>query len=346
LKVNRIKFAIAIIFVASVFIGLSSSASAYPPFVGKAKKFGAKDCTFCHVDPMGGPPWNDRGKWLIKEKERRNADAINVEWLADYKEGKEGVGKPSAAAKPTESKPSTGAAASTSTGSAEQDLLKLEREWLDAYIKRDAAALERIEADEFSITYPTGEVLTRAQELANLKANGAANASLKFDTEGTKVRLYGDTAVLTGTFIQRSTDKGVEMAVRQRYTDVWVKRNGRWQVAASQLTRIPDQAPVANATPEIRPQTTQGAKVDPKIYDAYVGAYETSIFVLEITREGDKLFGQPQGDSKEELVPETETRFKVTNVNAIVTFVKDAEGKVTGIEIELNGQKVKGKKIK
>ena len=75
---------------ASVLAALSGSASAYPPFVGKAKKFGAKDCTFCHVDPMGGPPWNERGKWLIKEKERRKADAVNVEWLAEYKEGKDG----------------------------------------------------------------------------------------------------------------------------------------------------------------------------------------------------------------------------------------------------------------
>ena len=65
-----------------------------------------------------------------------------------------------------------------------------------------------------------------------------------------------------------------------------------------------------------------------------------------MTREGDRLFGEPKGDTKEELVPETESRFKLTNLNAIVTFVKDAGGKVTGIEIELNGQKVQGKKIK
>jgi ketosteroid isomerase-like protein len=332
LKVNRIKFAIAIIFVASVFIGLSSSAAAYPPFVGKAKKFGAKDCTFCHVDPMGGPPWNDRGKWLIKEKERRNADAINVEWLADYKEG-------GAPAKPAESKP-----AATGTASAEQDLLKLEREWLDAYIKGDAAVLERIEADDFSITYAGGEVLTKAQELANLKANASANASIKFDTEGTKVRLYGDTAVLTGAVNQRLTDNGTERVMRYRYTDVWVKRNGRWQVAASQLTRIPDpSAPGGNAAPASKPQN---AKVDPKLYDAYAGEYETDLFVLVVTREGDKLFAQPHNESKEELVPETETQFKVTNVNATLRFVKDATGKVTGLEIELQGQQVKGKKVK
>lgn len=61
--------------------------NAYPPFVRKAEKFGAKDCLFCHKEPNGGEGWNDRGNWLIAEKERRKADSIDMEWLAEYKEG-------------------------------------------------------------------------------------------------------------------------------------------------------------------------------------------------------------------------------------------------------------------
>jgi ketosteroid isomerase-like protein len=341
MKVNRIKFAIAIFFVASVLVGLSGKASAYPPFLGKAKKFGAKDCTFCHVDPLGGPPWNERGKWLVEEKTRRNADAIDVEWLADYKPG---GGKSNSAAKPAESKPAENKpAASSSTssgaGNVEADLLKLNREWFDAYMKRDITALERIAADDYSITSITGEVMTKAQDLAKLKTYIAADAAFKLSTEDAKTRVYGDTAVLTGALTNSWTDSGKEMNVRVRYTNVWVKRNGRWQVVAVQFTKMPE--PAAS-----KPQETQAKKVDSKIYDAYVGQYETPIFIITMTREGDKLFGEPQGDSKEELVPETETRYKVTNVNAVVTFVKDADGKVTGIEIDLNGQKVQGKKIK
>jgi hypothetical protein len=64
---------------------LAGPSFGYPPFLAKSRKFGAKDCTFCHVDPLGGPPWNDRGKWLIAEKDRRKADIVDVEWLADYK---------------------------------------------------------------------------------------------------------------------------------------------------------------------------------------------------------------------------------------------------------------------
>jgi hypothetical protein len=88
-----IKLSIATVIIAGV-VGSSFSTKAYPPFLRQAQKFGAKDCRFCHTQPTGGEGWNDRGQWLIAEKERRKADAVDVEWLADYKEGaKEGAKK-------------------------------------------------------------------------------------------------------------------------------------------------------------------------------------------------------------------------------------------------------------
>lgn len=85
---KRIKgFAIAV-FVVGVISTLAVQSVAYPPFLAKAKKFGAKDCRFCHVNLEGGEPFNARGQWLIKEKEKRSADAVDPEWLADYKAGK------------------------------------------------------------------------------------------------------------------------------------------------------------------------------------------------------------------------------------------------------------------
>jgi hypothetical protein len=81
-----IKLSIAIVVIAGV-VGSSFSAKAYPPFLRKAQKFGAKNCLYCHKEPAGGEGWNERGQWLIAEKERRKADAVDPEWLADYKEG-------------------------------------------------------------------------------------------------------------------------------------------------------------------------------------------------------------------------------------------------------------------
>jgi hypothetical protein len=81
-----IKLSIAIVVIAGA-VGSSFSTRAYPAFLRKAVKFGAKNCLYCHKEPAGGEGWNERGQWLIAEKERRKADDIDVEWLADYKEG-------------------------------------------------------------------------------------------------------------------------------------------------------------------------------------------------------------------------------------------------------------------
>jgi ketosteroid isomerase-like protein len=298
--------------------------------LAKAKKFGAKDCTFCHVDPDGGPPWNERGQWLVAEKQRRNADVVDVEWLAEFKPGSQ----PSKSAE----KP---APAATQTGSAEQELLKLEREWLDAYTKRDVAAMERIEADDFIITFPNGQMSNKAQQVESLKRAAPAGPPPQFHTEETRVRLMGDVAILMGIVVGKWQANGKEVVERNRYTDVWAKRGGRWQVVASHLSTL--ASPKTDA-----PQSNQGeaAKVDPKVFDAYLGEYELPMFTLVVSREGDKLFGQPPGDTKEELVPVSDSEFTVTNVNAKIKFVKDATGKVTHMVVNLNGQDVQGKKIK
>jgi hypothetical protein len=85
---KKARFLIIILFIAGIVPLFTGSSMAYPPFVAKAKKFGAKDCKFCHVKAEGGPPFNARGKWLISEKTKRNADAVDPEWLADYKAAK------------------------------------------------------------------------------------------------------------------------------------------------------------------------------------------------------------------------------------------------------------------
>ncbi len=82
---RRIKIVLSVTFLVSLIAALATQSIAYPPFLAKAKKFGAKDCRFCHVNPEGGVPFTERGKWLIAQKERRHADAVDPEWLAAYK---------------------------------------------------------------------------------------------------------------------------------------------------------------------------------------------------------------------------------------------------------------------
>lgn len=125
----------------------------------------------------------------------------------------------------------------------QREIRKTEREWLNCYLTRDASVMERIEADEFRIVYSDGRVLTKKQELENLKNAATPQADVTMDTEGETVHIYGNTAVVTGNFIQRGHYKagprnGQSFHIVNRYTDVYVKRDGNWQVAASQLTAV------------------------------------------------------------------------------------------------------------
>jgi hypothetical protein len=83
MKNTKLKFTLFFLALTS-FLWLALPGEAYPPFVRQSAKFGAKDCTFCHTRPEGGDSWNERGNWLIAEKDKRKSDSINVEWLSEY----------------------------------------------------------------------------------------------------------------------------------------------------------------------------------------------------------------------------------------------------------------------
>ncbi|MGA9998190.1 MAG: nuclear transport factor 2 family protein [Pyrinomonadaceae bacterium] len=121
---------------------------------------------------------------------------------------------------------------------AEQELRKLEREWLDAYDNHDVEAMKRIVADDFTITYENGSVLDKAKTVGMLRPGTPKNPDTSQWTEDSKVRLYGDTAIITGKYVFKRRDKDKEIVSESRYTDTYIKRNGRWQVVASHLSNI------------------------------------------------------------------------------------------------------------
>ena len=87
--------------------------------------------------------------------------------------------------------------------------------------------------------------------------------------------------------------------------------------------------------------------VDAKVFDTYVGEYEVGPgFVMRVFREGDKFMTQATGQPVFEMFPESETTFAPRAFAAKLTFVKDADGKVTGIRIEQGGRITNGKRIK
>jgi CubicO group peptidase (beta-lactamase class C family) len=89
------------------------------------------------------------------------------------------------------------------------------------------------------------------------------------------------------------------------------------------------------------------AKVDPILYDAYVGRYAIAHeTVVTVTREGDHLMAQPTNDGKIELLPESETVFFVKPTSdATVTFVKGDTGKITHIVLRREGHATEAKRL-
>lgn len=130
-------------------------------------------------------------------------------------------------------------------GSAEAEVKKLEREWLDAYEKNDAAAMDRIVADDFTITFPNGAVQTKPQLMAGIRRpRPAGQPAPRFVTEDVKARSYGGTVVvLIGKVVTEQTRGGKAVREESRYTDTYVKRDGKWQVVASHLSNAPEAKP-------------------------------------------------------------------------------------------------------
>jgi ketosteroid isomerase-like protein len=115
------------------------------------------------------------------------------------------------------------------------EVLRLERAEVEATVKKDRAAIERLYADDYSYVHSTGAVATKAQELSDVPS-----ADVKwtgFTQSEMKARVYGDAAIVTGVETLQGTAKGYVPGAR-RVTDVWLKRNGRWQMIAGQSTVV------------------------------------------------------------------------------------------------------------
>ena len=127
----------------------------------------------------------------------------------------------------------------TSTSSrVEAELMQLERDIGQANIRRDRAFFERVEAEEFIFTDSAGGITTKAEDVASLDKPPGDFRLVSYDLDDMKVSVYGNTAVVTGRTTTVSRGKDREITNRSRFTDVFVKRSGRWQIVAGHASRI------------------------------------------------------------------------------------------------------------
>jgi hypothetical protein len=120
--------------------------------------------------------------------------------------------------------------------SARAQLDRAERAWLDTYVENDRAALKRLLADGFTITYPGGRMMTRDQVIDSVNPEEPPDDGPVHYTENRSIRLIGRTAILTGVYVNPADDERPEQ--RARYTDTWMWIDGHWQVVASHLSSL------------------------------------------------------------------------------------------------------------
>jgi ketosteroid isomerase-like protein len=133
----------------------------------------------------------------------------------------------------TESNPGA-SPAMTQVGAGEnvKELLsKKERDWANAIVKGDIAFTEDLLADDYVGTGPDGRRLTKTQTLDEFRSGAFKSESMFVD--GIKVRVFGDTAVVTLDQSEKSQFQGKNVRGRSKWTDTFIRRNGKWQLVAS-----------------------------------------------------------------------------------------------------------------
>jgi ketosteroid isomerase-like protein len=121
-----------------------------------------------------------------------------------------------------------------STAAQEDDAAKvrsLETKWTDSYKQRKIDILGSLLAEDFVITVEDGSTYSKSGYITH-----TADTSVQVkvaELSDLKVHLHGNAAVVTGAYHEKGMSKGKPYEYRDRLTDVWIKREGTWQVIAS-----------------------------------------------------------------------------------------------------------------
>ena len=118
-----------------------------------------------------------------------------------------------------------------------REIENLEAQWRTAVLQNDVATVNRLLADDYLGINPNGTLETKADALA-LRRSGTMKIS-SMDPINMKVRVYGDTAVVTSQVQVEGHDGERDISGRYHYTRVYSHRSGEWKVVSFEASRIP-----------------------------------------------------------------------------------------------------------
>ena len=114
----------------------------------------------------------------------------------------------------------------------EKEILRLEEELTRTEMRLDIEALDRIYADDIMVTAPIGLCVDKPAVMKEVRDAAEKAVVGRYDKADLKVRAYGDTAVTSYRMTAEATFEGTEIKRQLCITNVWMKREGRWQIVA------------------------------------------------------------------------------------------------------------------
>jgi ketosteroid isomerase-like protein len=117
-------------------------------------------------------------------------------------------------------------------------IIALDAKRMQAMAKQDIATLKEVLADDLIYTHSSARMDTKQSLIANMQSGATVYNSV--EPSEVKAQDLGDAVVLTGIARIRVTSNGKPNAFGVRFTDVYAKRGGQWQMVAWQSTRLPE----------------------------------------------------------------------------------------------------------
>jgi uncharacterized protein DUF4440/uncharacterized protein DUF3471 len=211
------------------------------------------------------------------------------------------------------------------------ELVRRTQELYDSIISGNQIPWKKYFADDCTFSDEKGRTLDKQKLVADIvPLPPGYSGTIKIDNVIS--RIIGDTAVLSYDANETETIFGQNLRARYHVTDTWLRRNGEWQIIASQAHRYYEDPAIG--------------KADEKKFADYVGTYELAPGQTRtVTAENGKLIVERKG-KKEELLPEAGDIFFRKDVEGRVLFHYDTNGKVDSLIDRRNNEDVIWKKLK
>jgi len=211
------------------------------------------------------------------------------------------------------------------------ELVRRTQELVDSVAGGDQTLWKKYFADDCMYFDEKGRNMNKQTLVADITALPTGySGSIKIAKAQSHIE--GKVAIMSYDMNETEVVFGQNQTARYHETDTWMRRNGQWQIVASQVLRYyEDPAP---------------GKVDATKFGEYVGTYELApANRLTIATEGNRLYRQRGDQPKGALVPEATDIFFRKGVEGRILFRHDDRGKVDALIDRRNNEDVVWKKI-